>query len=781
MTKRTELLLAAAMAVALTLICYGYSLSAPLMWDDMDVVTPNGVKLAIRDIPSYFTPAHWLTIVEAGPRPYRPLRDSYLAILTDLGNSSPVVFHAGNLALQALNVFLVFLLARRLISGDTMPVSMGDRAYSTATPSRVSQTSHARIVSPGGAFVAAAIFATHPMHTEVIAWTKNCAELLGLALTLLSALAFMRAVMPSSSVPSVSSVADENEIQNPKSKIQNARGLWLLSFLLYGLALLCKESALPLPGLLILWALLWLDGPARKRAILMTLPLWFAGIAYSLYQHGFLSERATAASQFHLSKGAKLLLCAETYGAYLLSLFLPIENRPLPEFWPYPTAGVMQIALVALLIAAAVALLVVQVRRRNRASLGFWWILMALGPVANLVQFNSARPIAEQRLYLPSVGFALLIGAFISGVPSRARQVAAGAAVMMVVAFAALSLGAGAKWSTELDFWRWTVRTSPNLFLPHQNLGNMYAEDAIEAEGAGEAERAAVREGQAQASDLRALWLRPDGADIAFNLGNSFSRRHDYATAAMFYRWSLRYVPGNAQAHFNLATCHLMLGKKQRAISEMISAARFDAHFAQQAHPSLAQLYYDTGDKDRALAQATAALADNPKSRAVHLLAARILEEKGQHAEAAEHIHEALANAPQGQPPEQDAGLFLREGQLWLKAADAAKAEPALQRAASLAPNRVEVQLALGLAELRLGKLAEAQRCLKPLVDQSQGGVEALLGLAELRAKEEKWEEARGLYEAALKASPQNAEAQRGLEEARRRVREAEANPKSKI
>ena len=60
MAKRTELLLAALMAVAATLICYGYSLRAPLMWDDMDVVTPNGVKLAIRDIPSYFTPAHWL-------------------------------------------------------------------------------------------------------------------------------------------------------------------------------------------------------------------------------------------------------------------------------------------------------------------------------------------------------------------------------------------------------------------------------------------------------------------------------------------------------------------------------------------------------------------------------------------------------------------------------------------------------------------------------------------------------------------------------------------------
>ncbi len=759
MTKRRELLLAAVMAVALTLICYGYSLRAPLMWDDMDVVTPNGVPLAIRDIPSYFTPAHWLTIAEAGPRPFRPLRDSYLAVLTDVGNSSTLLFHAGNLALQALNVFLVFLLARRLI------------------PIRA------------GAFIAAAIFATHPMHTEVIAWTKNCAELLGLSLSLMSFLSFVRAAEK----PSDSNLDIQNpsQIQNPKSKIQNdgANGFWLLSFVLYGLALLCKESALPLPGFMILWALLWLDGPARKRAILMTLPLWFAGIAYSVYQHGFLTERASsAASAFHLGKGAKLVLCAETYGAYLLSMLLPLVNQPLPEFWPYPNPGLIGIGFAVRLFGAAAALLVVQVLRRNRSSFGFWWMLMALGPVSNLVQFNSARPIAEQRLYLPSVGFALLIGAIISGLQARAQKVAAVSAAAMVVCFGALSCDAGPRWSTELNFWRWTVRTSPDLFLPHQNLGNIYADQAIEAKSAGDAKRAAIREGQARASDIKALWLNPESADIAFNLGNSYNREGDYQQATAFYRRSVHYAPGHAQAHFNLASCYLMLGDKQKAIGEMLLAGRLDKHLKQTAQPSLAQLNYDIGDKDQALAHALAALAENPKDRPVHLLAAKILREENRYAEAAEHFQSAIDNRDPNQRPEQDVDLYFREGQLWLKAGDAAKAEPALREAASFAPNSADILLELGLAELRLGKPAEAEKHLKPLVDQSQGGVEALLALAELRARQERWDEAVKLYEVVLKASPANAEALRGLQEARPRAEKSETqnpnsdtNPKSKF
>ena len=748
MTRRTELLLAALMAVAVTLICYGYSLRAPLMWDDMDVVTPNGVKLAIRDIPSYFTPAHWLTIAEAGPRPYRPLRDSYLAVLTDLGDGSAAVFHIGNLALQIINVFLVFLLARRLLPGHA------------GAPAQAEACGYMRRAGP---FLAAAIFATHPMHTEVVAWTKNCAELLALMLSLLSALAFMRSI--GATTDGGRRTTDET---NPNSKIQNAdgtNGFWLLSFLLYGLALLCKESALPLPGLLILWALLWLDGPARKRAVLMTLPLWFAGIAYSLYQHSFLTMRApTASSAFHLGTGAKLLVCAETYGAYLLSLFFPLVNQPLPEFWPFPSAGILQAGLMALLFAAVAALLIAHILRRNRASFGFWWLLMALGPVANLVQFNSARPIAEQRLYLPSVGFALLIGAVVCSLQGRALKIAVAAGAALALAFGALSYDAGPRWLTEPDFWRWTVRASPNLFLPHQNLGNMYAREAGQAEAKGDAPVAVAREKQAQASDLRAMWLNPSGADITYNLANSYNRQGDFATAAVFYRRSLRYAPSNGPAHFGLARCYLMLGKKQRAIEEFRTAARLDKQTARGAQSVLAQLYYDIGDKDQALSHALAALANNPKDRAVHLLAARIFDERKDYAEAAEHIHEALANRAANRKPEQDVGLYLREGRLWSRVGEFAKAEAPLREAAPLAPNRADIQLELGLVELRLDKIAEAEQCLKPLVDQNQGGVEALVGLAQLRAKQGNRDEAVRLYEAALKASPGNADAVKGLD-----------------
>jgi tetratricopeptide (TPR) repeat protein len=605
-----------------------------------------------------------------------------------------------------VNVFLVFLLARRLL--------------------------------PGGlaAFLAAALFATHPMHSEVVAWTKNCAELLALMLALLSALSFTR--------------------------VRGQGVAWrfaLLAALLYAVALLCKESALPLPGLLVLWAFLWLGGRERWRGVWMTVPFWCLGVAYSVYQHAFLSMRPLLIStpERALGLGSRLLLGAETLANYFLMMVFPIQNRPLPEFWPYPRASAWQSALVLVGFAALGGMLLAHLWRRSRASFGVWWAALALGPVANLVKFNSARPIAEQRLYLPSVGFALFFAGMAASVQGRARRFAVGAVLAMVVVFAALSLNAGLRWGSALDFWCWTTRTAPGTFITHSNLGVTYAQAAEELSprDAGRDEslaaippRGAGRERQAEASCLKAMWLNPYSPAIAFNLGNSFKRRGDYRAAAVFYRRCLQYAPDYARAHLNLGYSYLMLGDKEKAKDEMRLAAALDRECARPAHRYLAQLYYDLGQKDKALEEAETVLSMDERDRPVHLLAGRILAEKGRYVEAAGHFRRVQEVGGE------DAGLSLLEGKTWRAAGNLPAAEAALRRAASLAPGRADVQLELGLVCLQLDKIAEAEKQLERLVAQGEGGADALVGLAGVRVRQERWDEAVPLYEKALQLSP---------------------------
>jgi protein O-mannosyl-transferase len=538
MNARMEKTAPALLALALTCLCYGYSLNTPLVWDDKDVITPLGVALTSRDIPSYFATGHWQILEEAGPRPYRPLRDSYLAVVSDLSRGSPWLFHAGNLLLQSANVLLVYLLCRRLL-----------------------RDMHA-------ACLAAVVFAVHPIHGEVVAWAKNAAELLACLMGISAFLFFMRA-------------CDEPRFNT------RCRALLAASFALYPLALLCKESVLALPALMALWAALWLGGRVRRRMLLATLPLWAVGLLYAGLQYAFLSSSATKPTYATaIALAGRLMLCAETIGAYARAVLLPIRHEPLPYFAAMSSATGAQSLLLLLFFAALAGLLAVHVWRRRQRAFGLWWALLALAPVANFVKFNSGRPIAEQRAYLPSIGFVLLLGAVVAAQTGRARVVATGAIIMAICAFAALSFSAGPHWQSNLEFWRWTTRTNPGTHVSCHNIALMYTQEArTNATGA-----AGGLDRMAQAMFLKTLQRDSTTADFAYHAGCSYRLTGDFAAAIRFQQRAIALEPRHALAHFELACNYVQMGDKKKAIAELRIAAGIPGVQQGNARTMLAQL-----------------------------------------------------------------------------------------------------------------------------------------------------------------------------------------------
>jgi len=627
MTRRDETLLAAAAGILLTALCYGRAVYAPLLWDDMDVVTPAGVRLTVADIPSFFTARHWLTVDPTRPRPYRPLRDTYLALIGDAAAAARRLFgapagpngsglrdpaladrvawgyHAGNLALHALNVFLVYLLARRLALGRE------------------------------GAFAALGLFAVHPVHIEALVWVKNAAELLGLALMLAAMLSFLRAAAG-----------------------RGAAGRWVVSIVLYLLAVLCKEAALPLPALLGLWAAVWLEGRARRRALAMTLPLWAVGLLFSAFQYAFVTATAAAGG----GGGGPLLrlaLCARTLMRYGAMALLPVRYVPLYGRYPPPAFNALRAGLVVAGFAALGALLLVQARRRSRTAFGAWWLLLALGPVSNLVGFNSARPVAEQRLYVPSVGLALFAGAIVSGwAPSapagarplrKPRSLVAAAIGVLAVLFVVLVLRGSGHWGRRLDFWRWAVRTAPERHMPCYNAGIMYAKAAARARCRGAA-LAETFERLAETTYLHALWNHPawghvSAANICRNLANSLRRRGASAQAARFYRLGLAANPADAVMHHALGWTFIHLGQKDRAVPHLRAARSLRAAYAGEVAAVLAQVHYDLKEYGAALLEVKRALRAQPNRPAVWRLAGDIYDALGDPDQAARHWARAEA------------------------------------------------------------------------------------------------------------------------------------------
>jgi len=628
MTRRDETLLAAAAGILLTALCYGRAVYAPLLWDDMDVVTPAGVRLTAADIPSFFTARHWLTVDPTRPRPYRPLRDTYLALIGDAavagrrlfgppatpqdpGLRDPALadrvawgYHAGNLALHALNAFLVYLLARRLALGRE------------------------------GAFAALGLFAVHPVHIEALVWVKNAAELLGLALMLAAMLSFLRAAAG-----------------------RGAAGRWVMSIVLYLLAVLCKEAALPLPALLGLWAAVWLEGRARRRALAMTLPLWAVGLLFSAFQYAFVTATAAGGG----GGGPPLLrlaLCARTLMRYGAMALLPVRYVPLYGRYPPPVFNAWRAGLVVAAFAALGALLLVQTRRRSRTAFGAWWLFLALGPVSNLVGFNSARPVAEQRLYVPSVGLALFAAAIVSGSaasapaaapPFRKRRSFVSAAAMGVLAilFVALVLRGSGHWGRRLDFWRWAVRTAPERYMPYYNAGIMYAK-AAERVRRGDPALAETFERMAETTYLHALWNHPHwgsitAANVCRNLANSLRRRGASAQAARFYRLGLAANPTDAVMHHALGWTFIHLQQKDRAVPHLRAARRLDATYAREVSAVLAQLHYDLKQYEQALVEVKRAIEAQPERAVLWRLAGDIYDALGDPDEAARHWARAEA------------------------------------------------------------------------------------------------------------------------------------------
>jgi protein O-mannosyl-transferase len=639
MNARTKRTLPPLFAVALTCLCYGYSLNSPMVWDDRDVVTPGDVRLTIRDIPSYFAPRHWLKVRGVEPRPYRPLRDSYLAVMSDLSHGATWPFHAGNLLLQSANVLLVFLLCRRLLRDEIV------------------------------AGLAAAVFAVHPIHGEVIAWTKNAAELLTCLMGLGAALLFMGA-------------------HDGRTTWPRGRRRWLIAAAvgLYGLALLCKESVLCLPALLALWAALWLAGESRRRALLATLPFWVAGLLNAALQYAFVSTRASfGASPEAITLGGRLLLCADTVGQYLRALVFPIHHEPLPFFWPVYHSTPAQFFLLLLIACALGSLLVVHVAHRRQWAYGFWWMLLALAPVSNFVNVNSGRPVAEQRAYLPSLGFALFLGTMVAAQSGGGRKGAQAALILIVCAFAALSLSARPHWESNLQFWRWTLRTNPEIPISGYNMAVYYT---VEAQSAG-GDAAVGFLSRAKATALDVLWRGALGSDAASTLGDAYGHGGEFKEAARFHREAMLIDPQHPRARFLLGIDYMQMGKKEKAAEEMRLAAASPGPNQAEAQAVLARLYAELGRKDEALIEARKALAMSPDSIGLHKLAAELGAEKGLAEEAAREWDAVIAlseKAIRRQPDDLPTILLLGEALINQKK-DPPRGRALLQHALRLAPD----------------------------------------------------------------------------------------------
>jgi len=417
-------------------LAYGNCLGNELVWDRYLIVS-NTLIRDLRNIPLFFVNDYWAgTDQPFGYTRYRPLVVTTFALNYAVGGLNPFGYYLVNVGLHFAVTWLVYLLG----------LEIG--------------------LSFLGSAVAAALYAVHPMHTEVILAIGNRTELmmaLGVLLSLWCSL----------------------------------RGNRLRSLAAFILALLSKEQAAIMPALLVTmdvalrrvawptrsWQQHLRDLTARYGAYLVLL----AG--YMVWRLWLFGRFQPPSYLFHINpleniSGQVWFWSVLSHAGHYLRLWLwPITLRTDYSFETIPLAYSIWNGGVFWAILAWGGLLVLGLtafRRDGRISFVVGLTAVAFLPGSNFL-VSVGTPVGERLFYLPSVGLCLLVGIGLSllAVRSTSRvfstwplRVAVLLLAIMCLVFLARTMMRIQDWSSDEQFARSMVRDSPRSAKAHVFLGD---------------------------------------------------------------------------------------------------------------------------------------------------------------------------------------------------------------------------------------------------------------------------------------------------------------------
>ncbi len=587
MSEHWRHLAAALLLAGLVVGCYWNSLGNGFTYDDKFVIVQNTMIKDIRNLLHLISKSYFYESTEIS---YRPLVTLSYFVDYALWGLHPFGFHLTNLLLHLLTTFGVYVLFLRLLPSPRWGEGGGEGP-------------------PRPALIGAALFAAHPVLTEAVNNVGYREDLLATGLVLLALCCF-----------------------------HWEGGVWLRAAGLgaYGLALLAKESAI---ALVLLAPLVdWARSPAlpTRRLRRSALPGSPAAMRVLWPNH----QRRP-----HYAGLALVTVC---YLAIRFGLmYFPVESTglwpPLAErlrAWPYATWLHLRLLLLPLNLSAdymldvgssglgpmvllpgvvmaslLLGLLWLWSRDERLACLGLGWIVAGLGPVANVIPI--LHPVAERYLYLPAVGFILLLTLALTRL--RSQALAVGLAGFLLVAYGALTIQRNPVWRDDLHLWQDTVEKVPASPWIHNNLGVAYEERGDFT--------------QALRQYAWATYLLPSYATAYMNAGWVYLKQGRLALADHYLQQALRLNPHDAVALSRLGMVYYHQGQPERAIPLYRAALAEDPRNA-EVHTYLGAAYVATDQQGSALLAFQEALRLNPALAGVHENLGHLYARQGRHAEA---------------------------------------------------------------------------------------------------------------------------------------------------
>lgn len=404
------------LVTALPALVYLNSLGNTFVYDDYLTITNNHFIREWRYLSAFFNQKYF---VVSGELTYRPIVTLSYFLEYALWQLNPWGYHLTNMIIHTLNVYLIYCMAYRLF-------------YNRQS-----------------AFISSVIFSIHPIFTEAVNAVSYREDLLSATFFLAAFILFLKASR---------SVGKKNFII-----------CYAFSLCAYLFALLSKEMAITLPFLILAYDLILQKGislnlhntverhylnekiplfpPSAKdrgsvidypplippfergdtggckkpfrekrfllRNIIMRLVTRYAGYlvvsAFYLYLRFSLFRNPGESAEYPgNSLYANFIMMTKVLGYYVKLLFIPFPLNAdyVVPFTYSPTDAAFNASLILLII---VAVLSVKLCRLSRIwTFSILWFFITLLPVLNIIPILNIM--AERYLYIPGIGFTLLLG-----------------------------------------------------------------------------------------------------------------------------------------------------------------------------------------------------------------------------------------------------------------------------------------------------------------------------------------------------------------------------------
>ena len=595
--------------VAVLVFANGLSAQLLRFWDDNRYVTENPYLRSL-DFPNL-----WAMFTRFYFANYAPVVLLSFALDYRVWGLQPFGYHLTSLLLHGLNVALAYAVARRLLGSRT------------------------------GALVAALVFAVHPLQVEAVVWVAGRKTLLCGSFALLALLCYMR-----------SSKLDGS----PKG-----RQLLVASWLLLGLALLCKASVVGMPAVFGVYDRLWMRHSWRRILQRNLVPLLLGGsvAALTVMAHAQAGGIKALRGGSVFVMGQIMLLVAWDYvGAFILPLSLNnlylYDLVVLQDNWRI-WLGLLPVVGVLLACCGAY-------RGRRLLRLGGVWMFVLMLPVANVLPLSPHR--ADRHVYLPLMVVGLWLGAWAArrGQPSKWRPVLAGMGGSLLIFWMVAAGSRSLAWQSDVVLWRDHLVDYPNSVTGNINLAAEYIAlnkdelaaplyrsllklDPTDVRPPYFLAQIAARRGDVQAEIgyyRRAISVSASDAELRNNLGYALLGAGRAEEALLEFAAALAFKPGYGRALVNKGSAELMLGQYVHARDTFRAVQQLDAG-APDAASGLCMALANLGDLKAALVQCEAAVNIAPENGLYLGRTAHVLVLQGNAVAALQIAQRAVAAEPQ--------------------------------------------------------------------------------------------------------------------------------------